>query len=136
MTQAPPPADMKLQRSSRDSSTLPTRLADWLATVLPEGAQPVVTLHSGVDANGMSSETLILDVDWTEEGAPRHGEYVARVAPSAEDLPVFPNYALQDQYDAIRLVGELTDVPVPAVRWMEPTGEVNEALVTALLKKK
>lgn len=124
MTQAPPPADMKLQRSSRDASTLPTRLADWLATVLPDGAHPVVTLHSGIDANGMSSETIVLDVDWTEGGAPRHGEYVARVAPAAEDLPVFPNYALQDQYDAIRLVGELTDVPVPAVRWMEPTGEV------------
>ena len=124
MTQAPPPADMKMQRSSRDASTLPTRLADWLATVLPAGADPVVTLHSGVDANGMSSETLILDVDWSEGGERRHGEYVARVAPAAEDLPVFPSYALQDQYDAIRLVGELTDVPVPAVRWMEPTGEV------------
>ena len=46
------------------------------------------------------------------------------MAPSAEDLPVFPNYALQDQYDAMRIVGELTDVPVPTVRWMEPTGEV------------
>ncbi|WP_028635619.1 phosphotransferase family protein [Nocardioides sp. URHA0032] len=124
MTQAPPPADMKMQRSSRDPSTLPTRLADWLATLLPDGADPVVTLHSGVDANGMSSETIILDADWTEGGVPRHGEYVARVAPAAEDLPVFPNYALQDQYDAIRLVGELTGVPVPAVRWMEPTGEV------------
>ena len=124
MTQAPPPADMRMQRSSRDPSTLPTRLADWLATVLPDGAAPAVTLHSGVDANGMSSETLILDVDWTEGGEGRHGEYVARVAPAAEDLPVFPSYALRDQYDAIRLVGELTDVPVPAVRWMEASGEV------------
>lgn len=124
MTQAPPPADMKMQRSSRDPSTLPTRLEAWLATVLPDGADPAVTLHSGIDANGMSSETIVLDVDWSEGGEPRHGEYVARVAPAAEDLPVFPNYALQDQYDAMRLVGELTDVPVPTVRWMEPTGEV------------
>ena len=90
MTQAPPPADLKMQRSSRDASTLPGRLADWLATVLPAGADPVVTLHSGVDANGMSSETIILDVAWTEDGEARLGEYVARVAPSAEDLPVFP----------------------------------------------
>ncbi|MDF1603994.1 phosphotransferase family protein [Nocardioides sp. YIM 152315] len=124
MTQAPPPADMKMQRSSRDATTLPARLAEWLATVLPAGADPVVTLHSGVDANGMSSETIVLDVDWVEDGERRHGEYVARVAPAAEDLPVFPHYELQDQYDAIRLVGELTDVPVPAVGWMEPTGEV------------
>jgi aminoglycoside phosphotransferase (APT) family kinase protein len=124
LTQAPPPADLKMQRSSRDASTLPARLAEWLATVLPGEADPVVTLHSGVDANGMSSETIILDVAWTEGGERRFGEYVARVAPAAEDLPVFPNYALQDQYDAMRIVGEQTDVPVPAVRWMEPTGEV------------
>lgn len=124
MAQAPPPADMKMQRSSRDSSTLPDRLAEWLATVLPDGADPAVTLHSGIDANGMSSETIVLDVEWNDGGERRLGEYVARVAPAAEDLPVFPNYALQDQYDAMRLVGELTDVPVPAVRWMEPTGEV------------
>ena len=39
VTQAPPPADMKLQRSSRDASALPGRLAEWLATVLPEGAE-------------------------------------------------------------------------------------------------
>ncbi len=124
MTQAPPPADMKMQRSSRDATTLPDQLAAWLGTVLPPGADPVVTLHSGIDANGMSSETIILDVDWTEDGQTRHGEYVARVAPAAHDLPVFAHYELQDQYDAMRIVGEQTAVPVPAVRWMEPTGEV------------
>lgn len=124
MTQAPPPADMKLQRSSRDAATVPALLADWLATLLPAGADPQVVLHSGIDANGMSSETMILDATWTEDGEPRRGEYVARVAPAAADFPVFPSYALQEQYDAMRLVGELTDVPVPAVRWMEPTGTV------------
>ena len=124
MTQAPPPADLKMQRSSRDASTLPARLADWLAGVLPPGAEPVVTLHHGIDANGMSSETLLLDVAWTEGGERRLGEYVARVAPAPHDFPVFPTYALGDQYDAIRIVGETTDVPVPQVRWMEPTGEV------------
>lgn len=124
MTQAPPPADLKLQRSSRDPSTLPTLLADWLASLLPGGADPVVVLHSGVDANGMSSETLILDATWSEDGQQRVGRYVARVAPAAEDFPVFETYALQDQYDAMRIVGEQTDVPVPTVRWMEPTGTV------------
>jgi aminoglycoside phosphotransferase (APT) family kinase protein len=124
MTQAPPPADMKLQRSSRDASTLPTRLAEWLATVLPAGANPSVVMHSGVDANGMSSETLILDATWTEDGAEQVGRYVARVAPAAEDVPVFPEYALQEQFDAMRIVGELSGVPVPQVRWMEPTGSV------------
>jgi aminoglycoside phosphotransferase (APT) family kinase protein len=124
VTQAPPPADMRMQRSSRDTATVPTLLADWLATRLPTGADPRVTLHSGVDANGMSSETMLLDVAWTEDGTERRSEYVARVAPSAEDFPVFESYELQDQYDAMRIVGEASDVPVPAVRWMEPTGDV------------
>lgn len=124
MTQAPPPADLKMQRSSRDAATVPADLAAWLTGLLPPGADPLVTLHSGIAANGMSSETLILDVDWTEDGAPRHDEYVARVAPAAGDFPVFPRYDLADQYEAMRLVGELTDVPVPTVGHMEATGAV------------
>ncbi|MDP2772534.1 MAG: phosphotransferase family protein [Nocardioides sp.] len=115
---------MKLQRSSRDATSVPTQLAEWLATLLPPGAEPSVVLHSGIDANGMSSETLLLDVTWTEGGQERRGEYVARVAPAQADIPVFPSYELQDQYDAMRIVGEQTDVPVPQVRWMEPTGAV------------
>lgn len=124
MTQAPPPADMKMQRSSRDPSEVRDRLTAWMATVLPDGADPAVTLHSGIDSNGMSSETLILDAAWTEAGERHLGEYVARVAPALDDVPVFPSYELQDQYDVMRIVAERTDVPVPAVRWMEATGEV------------
>jgi aminoglycoside phosphotransferase (APT) family kinase protein len=124
VSQAPPPTDLKMQRTSRDASTVPGALESWLAGLLPEGAAPEVVLHSGIDANGMSSETLVLDATWTEDGERRSGQYVARVAPSAEDVPVFPAYDLQEQYDAIRYVGEHTDVPVPGVRWMEPTGSV------------
>ncbi len=124
MTQATPPTDLKLQRSSRDASTLPALLSEWLATHLPAGADPQVTLLSGIDANGMSSETLVLDATWTEGGEQRKGEYVARVAPAQEDVPVFASYELRDQYDAMRIAGEVTDVPVPTVRWMEETGDV------------
>ena len=123
MTQGPP-ADLRLQRSSRDPATVPGLLEEWLAGELPDGAEPRVTLHSGIDANGMSSETLVFDATWTEGGEQRTGEYVARVAPAAEDIPVFMDYALQDQYDAMRIVGERTDVPVPDVGLFEPTGEV------------
>ena len=123
MTQAPS-ADFSMQRSSRESTNLPKALADWLATVLPPDAEPTVTLHTGIDANGMSSETLVLDASWTENGEGREGEYVARVAPAPDDMPVFQSYRLQDQFDAMRLAATHSDVPVPTVRWMEPTGEV------------
>ncbi len=124
MTQEPLPSDFTMQRSTRDVGSLQQRMEEWLATQLPPGAGPQVTFHAGIEANGMSSETVVLDVEWTEDGEQRKGEYVARVAPAAEDIPVFPKYALADQYEVIRLVGELTDIPVPAVRWLEPTGDV------------
>lgn len=118
------PAEMTLQRSSRDQVVVHDRLEAWLATVLPGGADPAVTLLAGVDSNGMSSETVLLDVTVTEDGQRVTGAYVARVVPAPEDLPVFEEYRLGDQYDAMRLAAELTDVPVPAVRWLEPTGDV------------
>jgi aminoglycoside phosphotransferase (APT) family kinase protein len=38
-------------------------------------------------------------------------------------VPVFQEYDLQRQFDAIRLVGELTSVPVPKVWWSDASGE-------------
>lgn len=99
-------------------------MSRWLSTVLPEGTTPEVTVESGVDANGMSSETIILTARWTQDGKPTEQRFVTRVAPTAQDVPVFPSYRLDHQFDVIRLVAELTDVPVPRVRWLEPTGAV------------
>ena len=114
----------RLQRSSRDVTTLPAVMSKWLSTVLPAGATPGVTIESGVDSNGMSSETIILTARWREDGQEKVQKFVARVAPTAEDIQVFPTYRLDHQFDVIRTVGELTDVPVPRVRWLEPTGDV------------
>jgi aminoglycoside phosphotransferase (APT) family kinase protein len=63
-------------------------------------------------------------VTTTEDGVRVTREYVARVAPSPDDLPVFPEYRLTDQYEAIRLAGELAGVPVPPLGLNESTGDV------------
>lgn len=114
----------RLQRSSRDTSTLPTVMAEWLSTKIPDGVTPQITVDSGVDANGMSSETIMLSGCWEREGTPVTQRWVMRVAPSADDIPVFPSYRLDHQYEVMQRVGELTDVPVPRLRWIDPTGEV------------
>ena len=114
----------RLQRSARDVSTLPGVLSQWLSTVMPGGATPEVTVESGVDSNGMSSETIILTGRWESDGQPHEEKWVARVAPSQSDVPVFSSYRMDHQFEVIRLVGEMTTVPVPRVRWLEPTGEV------------
>jgi aminoglycoside phosphotransferase (APT) family kinase protein len=114
----------RLQRSARDISALPGVMSHWLSTVMPGGVTPQVTVESGVDSNGMSSETIILTGRWDADGEAHEEKWVARVAPSESDVPVFTSYEMDHQFDVIRLVGEKTDVPVPRVRWLEPTGEV------------
>ncbi|MDT5015566.1 MAG: hypothetical protein QOD39_1726 [Mycobacterium sp.] len=114
----------RLQHSSRDVTTLPGVMSQWLSTVMPGGVAPEITVESGVDANGMSSETIILTGRWDEDGQHREQKWVARVAPALEDVPVFSSYRMDHQFDVIRLVGETTDVPVPLVRWLESTGSI------------
>lgn len=114
----------RLQHSSRDVSTVPELLSQWLAGKLPERPAPQVTVDSGVEANGMSSETILLTVRWDDSDGPTEQHLVARVAPTADDVPVFSSYRLDHQFELMRLVAELTDVPVPRVRWIDTTGEV------------
>src|ERR1700758_5785477 len=84
----------RLQRSSRDVTTLPAVLSKWLSTVLPGGAAPEITVESGIDSTGMSSETIILTARWQQDGQPIEQKLVTRVAPAAEDVQVFPTYRL------------------------------------------
>jgi aminoglycoside phosphotransferase (APT) family kinase protein len=114
----------RLQHSSRDVTTLPSVMSQWLSTVMPGGVAPDVTIESGVESNGMSSETIILTGRWEKDGQSAEQKWVARVAPRAEDVPVFKDYRLDHQFEVIRLVGELTDVPVPVVRWIDTSGDV------------
>ncbi|KRD14283.1 aminoglycoside phosphotransferase [Mycobacterium sp. Root265] len=110
----------RLQHSSRDTLALPEQLSRWLASVLPERQAPEVTIENGVDANGMSSETILLTARWGDD----EQRLVARVAPTATDVPVFSSYRLDHQFELMRLVDELTEVPVPRVRWIDTTGDV------------
>ena len=66
-------------------------MSQWLSTVLPGGATPEVTVESGVDSTGMSSETIILTARWEQDGKPVEQKLVARVAPTAEDVPGVPD---------------------------------------------
>jgi aminoglycoside phosphotransferase (APT) family kinase protein len=103
--------------SSRDRARQRDGLARWLARHLPD---PVVSDLSAPPTTGMSSETLLFDVAWTEDGERQEASWVARVAPDAADVPVFPTYAMDHQFELIRVVEQRTSVPVPHPRWFEP----------------
>jgi aminoglycoside phosphotransferase (APT) family kinase protein len=108
-----------MQRSSRDPEALRNSLATWLATKLAPGANPAVPEIGATTANGMSSDTILFRADWSEGTTSRSESMVARVAPHDEDVPVFPTYDLERQFEVMRLVGECTAVPVPRTWWLE-----------------
>ncbi|MEU1431352.1 phosphotransferase family protein [Nocardia sp. NPDC005746] len=124
MSPSPDDQGMRLQRSSRDTAALIPRLTAWLATQLPDDANPELTLGSGIDSNGMSAETLTLTVRWQEAGTEQINDLIARVVPAPGDFPVYERYNLREQFDVMRIVADASDVRVPLVRFLEPTGEV------------
>ena len=95
-----------------------------LAEHVPEGTDHAIASIVGTSANGMSSETLLVDATWKEGGETRAERLVARVAPRPEDVPVFPSYDLPGQHRTIQTVAALTDVPLPSAWWCEADASV------------
>ncbi len=106
--------DIVVVKTSRTPEELRERLQAWLRTTTGD---PNATIGpvSSPESNGMSSESLFFDAEWNGES----GSFVARVAPAASDVPVFPTYDLEKQHRLISLIAAHSDVPVPELRWLE-----------------
>ena len=109
----------QVERSTLDREEARTRLRGWLAGRLPPGSEPEISELSSPSGTGMSSETLLFDAEFREAGESRRLPLVARLAPHAADIPVFPHYDLAAQFRLLDLVARHSTVPVPAVRWLE-----------------
>jgi aminoglycoside phosphotransferase (APT) family kinase protein len=96
----------------RDLEEVGPRVEAWARANL--GAEAEVTNVSS-PGNGMSSETVLFEM--AVEGKPE--KYAARLAPTPDVFPVFPEYDIELQAKCMRLVRERTDVPAPEVRWVE-----------------
>ena len=88
MTLGPPVGPQAPAFTARDPATVPPLLEAWLAGELPDGADPKVTMHSGIDSNGHE----LGDARLRRRPGPRtasstKGEYVARVAPARRGHP-------------------------------------------------
>ena len=105
--------------SQRNYNELRERLLHWLIGKLPEGSNPEVSEVSIPEGTGMSSETLLFDMDWKREGEPTRTSFVVRMSPDMSDYPVFPTYDLELQYRVLNLVRAHTNVPVPETPWLE-----------------
>ncbi|MEV0911160.1 phosphotransferase family protein [Streptomyces hokutonensis] len=99
--------------TTRDPEELAHRLTAWLDTRLP-GAKAVDIRVPA--SNGMSSETLLFDIEHPE---PPLRACALRLAADPAAYTVFPVYDLPRQFRTMRLVADRTDLPVPEVRWLE-----------------
>ena len=115
--QAAPLTD-EVHKSSRDLGAVRADLEAWLRRRPGRGDAAITDLRT-TSATGMSSETLLLEVAWTEDGEGRTADLVARVAPDRGDVPVFPDYDMTRQFEVMGLVGQRSAVPVPRVVWNE-----------------
>jgi aminoglycoside phosphotransferase (APT) family kinase protein len=105
-------------QSSYDPEELRRRLEGWFAAKLPQGEDLRLGELSAPGFTGFSSETMLVDGRWTERGEPHEARWVIRSRPT--EHPVFPEYDLYAQFRCMQIVGEVSDVPVPKVRWWEP----------------
>ncbi|MBP1686968.1 MAG: putative aminoglycoside phosphotransferase [Deltaproteobacteria bacterium] len=108
------------QTSTRDLVEVRQRLEAWMVRQLPAGAVPQVSALEVPPSNGMSSETLLFDATWREDGTTRTTPLVARVAPDPAAVPVFQVYDLDRQFRVMRQVAACTSVPIPPLYWSEP----------------
>jgi aminoglycoside phosphotransferase (APT) family kinase protein len=99
----------------RDPEVTRTVLTRWLDQHLP-GVK--ITHLQTPETTGFSNETLLFDAE-------HHGRseaLVARVAP--HHYQVFPEPRFEEEYRLMRILAERTDIPVPPIRWYEPSHEV------------
>ncbi len=114
----------RITTSTWDASQMRGQFERWLRATLPDGSGARIVELTSPESNGMSSETLLVEAVWAEDGVEGTHRLVARVEPPATDYPVFTTYDLDMQFRVMRLVSEHTDVPVPTTHWFEPDPSV------------
>ena len=103
----------------------PDELIDVLGPWLSARVDADVTV-SAVEvpgSNGFSNETVLFRADWQVGGSASGGEFVLRTqSPEHKLFPIVD--LLAQQCTTMTILGESTDVPVPAVRWSEAESSV------------
>lgn len=108
--------ELGLRSSTCDPEELRVALEQWLSAPERRPGGMVTSLEMP-ERTGISSLTLLLDL--ARPGATGPERLVARVAPDASAVPVFPSYDLEKQAMLLSHLANNTDVRVPKVHWYE-----------------
>lgn len=103
-----------------DLSDKQPALISWLQSKMPQARELTLSDLQRSKA-GISNETFLFDLTWTEEGQTRSEGLVLRLAP--QSYPVYPQYDLSKQFRTMERL-QSSKVPVPRTYWLEKDDEV------------
>jgi aminoglycoside phosphotransferase (APT) family kinase protein len=107
---------------NRDPESIREALAAWLPRVLHTGGPIEISDLHIPSANGMSSETVLFDCSWTQDGRRGSRGLVARIPP--REAALFPDHDLGRDLRVMSALAAHSPAPVPAVVAHETTGTV------------
>jgi aminoglycoside phosphotransferase (APT) family kinase protein len=108
--------------NATDPRTAEVALTAWLTRTIPGAGEARVT-NAVVPADaGLSTETILFDAAWTQDGERHERALVARVEPAGE--AVFPSYDLHAEARVLDALAAVPGVPVPSVFAYEPDAAI------------
>jgi aminoglycoside phosphotransferase (APT) family kinase protein len=105
-----------------DADRATKSLTSWLERRMPAARDLRVSGVTVPSASGLSTETVLFEATWTEDGAPRSQGMVARVQPDGPG--VFATYDLAKEAAVMRALADHTPVPAPKILFSEDDPEV------------
>jgi aminoglycoside phosphotransferase (APT) family kinase protein len=99
-------------------------LGEWLGSRLSNAQEVTISELIKPDGSGYSSDTLIFDFSYRDQGEIRSRKAVVRIEPDPAAFSVFPFYNVGVQYRLMKALGERTDVPVPEMLWREEDASI------------
>jgi aminoglycoside phosphotransferase (APT) family kinase protein len=106
----------------RDPEVTRRQLTPWLASKMPGARDLTITNLAPPALTGFSSDTLLFDLAWTEDGRMHQEGFVIRIEPTA--CTVFPEYDIAQQFRVMQTLRAASDVPLPRIYWLEESPTV------------
>ena len=105
------------QPIGRDLDETRAKLVEWLAKKLPQAERLRIEGLRGPRDTGFSSDTLMFDLHYDQNGSAVREDLVIRLEPAGA-FGIFPEYDVALQHDMMKALAD-TPVPVPRMLWLE-----------------
>lgn len=110
-------SDVIVAPETRDLAVLAEELRGWVAARMPAARDLRIVNLSYPRGAGQSHETVLFDIEWTEDGAARTQGCVVRIKPAS--FTVFPDNLFDEQYGIMKALGARGDVRIAKMLWFE-----------------